>query len=360
MPPGQAMMHPGQAMMAPQPMAMMPPNIGGAGDILLGLERVFIVQKVNMIEAVTGGLYEQKNTYYIQDSNGKHLMFVKEKSTQICRQCCAPDHPLELNFYPSVQGMEQYPTSNVPPVMSALKQGCCDKCTGCFACTPSCVDEMQVYEGGAQLEHDLERTCLGFNEFTCCCMDSSPCFFNFPKAANPFTSILEPLGGGGCQSGLSVMSRAINKETDFIWDRPADSIAYVRGPCVFGGCSEYCVDAHFNVESERYPGAAIYKKAPDELKDYARTMFTDSDVYEVVFTPQMNAKDRASLIASALMVDYKFFEDFVPGCMPCPKGCEVESTPKGVKIHITLFKCSVYGCLCPCKVTIPLENDSNN
>lgn len=350
---------PMQPMQAPIAMEMQAPGSIQPGQLLGPHNKVTIFQKSKKLEAITGGIWESKNEYVILDASGKHpILVAKEKSTMCCRQCCAPYHPLSIEFFPATNVDERLdknkPTPHMEiPHMTALKQGCCDKMTGCCACGPSCLDEMQLYSGHTNLEADPKRRCCGFNSCSCCgdkC--TTPCFFNYPAGMAPIGSVVEPKGGGGCKPELWMLPRGIEQQ-DY-HTKPQDIVGAIVGPCIFGGCSEYCCNAKFDVKSDRLQNMSLKKLAPRDMSEVMRTAFTDSDIFEINFAPGMTNTEKALMLTSSLLVDYKFFE-FDRECPCLPKGCDIKSADNGCDIIITLFKCSIYGCLCPCQCTIPIR-----
>ncbi|KAK3275015.1 hypothetical protein CYMTET_16835 [Cymbomonas tetramitiformis] len=195
-----------------------------------------------------------------------------------------------------------------------------------------------------------------------CCSDSEDptyCYYKYPdNAPPPIASVYEPIGGGGLKPQLNVIARGI-QSSDYS-NTPGDIMAKVVGPCIFGGCSEYCFDTSFQVKNPRYPDASIKKQAPTNFSEAGRTAFTDSDTYQINFGQNMTPYEKATLLTTALLVDYKFFEFDRESCCPLPKGCDIASTEKGFEIVITCFKCSCYGCICPCQVSIPIETQGDD
>eukprot|EP00854_Cymbomonas_tetramitiformis_P025702 gene25702-31433_t len=316
------------------------------GEILAGHQKVILFQKSQMIEAITGGLWEKKNEYVVLDESGKFpLIVIKENSTSCCRQCCAPHHPLSLEFYPAVpeQVVEKSKASAHGDManLTGIKAGCCEKTTDCFACYPCCVDELQLYPGHVLMQGDESRSICGFTKVPgCgCCSDSEDptyCYYKYPdNAPPPIASVYEPIGGGGLKPQLNVIARGI-QSSDYS-NTPGDIMAKVVGPCIFGGCSEYCFDTSFQVKNPRYPDASIKKQAPTNFSEAGRTAFTDSDTYQINFGQNMTPYEKATLLTTALLVDYKFFEFDRESCCPLPKGCDIASTEKGFEIVITCF-----------------------
>jgi hypothetical protein len=98
-----------------------------------------------MLEAVTQGCCEQKNEYKVRagGKDGPVLFHVYEESGKWIRCFCAPKHnfKLQLEFK-----QERTQPENRQVDYTFVRQGCCVKpflC--CFACTPSCQDEITLH-----------------------------------------------------------------------------------------------------------------------------------------------------------------------------------------------------------------------
>merc|ERR1719352_1664053 len=89
--------------------------------------------------------------------------------------------------------------------------------------------------------------------------------------------------------------------------------------------------------------AIITKKKPDGLAGAAREAFTDSDTFTMEFKPeaQLTPQQKATMIASLLLVDYMFFEQD-NGMLSCQDG----------KLQITLCETYCCGSLCPWNITL--------
>ena len=98
--------------------------------------------------------------------------------------------------------------------------------------------------------------------------------------------------------------------------------AATRGPCLFGGCSEFCVDTRFAISTARHgmtvdelhtlpfgDFATITKKKPNSFSGAMRELFTDSDIYEIQFiSKDITPQQKANILLSMAHYDYMFFE----------------------------------------------------
>lgn len=138
-----------------------------------------------------------------------------------------------------------------------------------------------------------------------------------------------------------------------------EMFAATRGPCFFGGCSEFCCDTKFGISIAR-PGqtvqelhqlpfgdfASIAKVKPNSFGGILREAFTDSDIYEVTFVSKdITVQQKANILASMIHLDYVFFERDNDMCF-----CD------GQDLHITICNCFCYGCICPCEIVLSGNN----
>ena len=127
--------------------------------------------------------------------------------------------------------------------------------------------------------------------------------------------------------------------------------AKMEGPTLFGGCSELCCDYHFPISTFNGPSkqgdlAEIIKRAPDGATATCRALFSTADEYEIVFKqPNMPVDQKASVLTSALLMDFMLFERG-------PRD-KCGTTQDGKAFYINLFNCFCAGCVCPCRIYIP-------
>lgn len=292
------------------------------------------------MEALTQGCIEQPNIYDVFEKESNRKVFVvKEESDPVSRCCCAPGHSLFAKFYPVGEDGNETGAA----VMTLEREGCDCCCTGpcpkpclcCFACTPACSEQSVLHAGdieGKPGEKKGSRDLL-----------------------NMLGQTVQPKGGGGFKPVMQIMDRDSSGQ--------AAMFAATRGPCLFGGCSEFCVDSRFGISVAR-PGmevsqihtlpfgdfASITKVKPNSLTGALREAFTDSDIYEVHFNSKdITIQQKANILGSMLHLDYMFFE----------RDNDMLSCSGGDSLTITFCNCFVYGCICPCQLTLSRGNGND-
>jgi hypothetical protein len=153
------------------------------------------------------------------------------------------------------------------------------------------------------------------------------------KVPVPFAGFTNPT--------IQIMDRTPN--SDVHW---ADAV----GPQCFGGCSELCCNVPFMVKRIEPNGdpkvkigdvAKINKLKPKSLSAAARELLTDSDIYQLeILDHSVTPQQRATLLGTALMMDYAFFERDIDMC-----GFDSDG-----KFFINLCNCFCCGVLTPCQV----------
>ena len=291
--------------------------------------KTFLVQqKLQWVEALTQGCFEQPNIYTIADKDsGKNVLLIQEQSQTVNRCCCAPGHSFFAKFYLVEEDGKTKKSEQA--VMTLEREGCdcfspCPKpCLCCFACKEDCSDASKLYVGDLQGDPGVTK---GQRETTML-----------------LGGMNQPIGGGGFKPVMQIMDRDTRNPSS-----ASQTFAALRGPCFFGGCSEFCCDSAFGIsiarpdqsveELHKLPFgdfATITKKKPTGFGPALRELFTDSDIYEVSFvSPDITPQQKANILASMIHLDYVFFErdnDMVY--------CE------GSDLHIVLFNCFCYGCM---------------
>ena len=269
--------------------------------VLARVERFTVHQRVTSAEVATCGCCEQPNSYAIIDAaSATPIMVAEERSGDIERCCCAPNHSLMLDVF----AIGPYGTRTAQ-VMTIERAGCSRKpglC--CPACGPCCADRATVHAGrveGWAGEVGTQRALLVVQQSAVC-----------DACLHPTVSVMERAGGR------------------------FERYASVSGPCCFGGCSELCFDVPFVAHDGR---AAIAKLHPRSLSAALRELVSDSDAYEVALRdPSWTAQQRAGLLSAALLLDYMFFER---------NGDAIKCEDGARKCNC----CNVYlcGCVLPCK-----------
>lgn len=109
-------------------------KIAGTGQFL-------IKQETDLFEAITQGCYEAPNYYMVKDNQTKAPLFaVRERGDKCCRCCCAPHHPLFLEFV-LIDGSGR-PALQAPILWTLERDGLCNKFTWCCNCMESTRDGM--------------------------------------------------------------------------------------------------------------------------------------------------------------------------------------------------------------------------
>ncbi|XP_076240585.1 phospholipid scramblase 1 [Calliopsis andreniformis] len=130
------------SMSMPMPMPM--PPAGGWSqqntiyppglEYLMALDHLFVVQKVELLEAFTG--FETRNKYSVVNIRGEPVFYVVEKSS-CCARCC-------LGSYRNCE-FEVFDSSR-RTILRMVRPCRCDSC-----CCPCCLQELQVYSGDTLL-----------------------------------------------------------------------------------------------------------------------------------------------------------------------------------------------------------------
>ena len=85
------------------PMAGVLPGCPPGLQFLTTVDQLFIMQKVELVEAFTG--FETKNKYRVFNSLGQQILFAKEDTDCCTRQCCGASRPFDLTIT-DIQGQE--------------------------------------------------------------------------------------------------------------------------------------------------------------------------------------------------------------------------------------------------------------
>lgn len=273
--------------------------------VLSQSQRFAVHQRVTTAEVVTCGCCEQPNSYAILDAdNVAPLLHAEERSGDIERCCCAPNHSLMLDVYAiGPTGHRAF------QVMTIEREGCWRKpllcCPACCAC---CADRATVHAGrvdGWAGEAGPGRAILAVEQPTIC---------------------------GACTHPTVVlMERGVNGRLD-------RRVTSITGPCCFGGCSELCWDVPFVADGG---SAVISKLHPRSFSAALRELVSDSDTYQVAVASgraDWTAQRKAGLLAAALLLDYMLFE----------RNSDAIKCEGGTR---KLNCCNVYccGCILPCK-----------
>jgi len=318
-------------------------------EVLSTMDSFFIQQRIRMVEAVTGGCFEQPNVYDVFDhATNKRMMIIKEESDTCSRCCCAPVHSVFVKFYhvgkdaPELKPGQMVDWSYEPsgePFMTFEREGCdccftgpCPKpCLCCFACGEGCSESATLTAGGLTGSPGDQKGRWDRSKLV--------------------GETIQPPGGGGFKPLMQLMERC--DESDHTGK--TELFAATRGPCFTGGCSKLCCSSPFGIGSvapsaynksrELHKAnfgdfASITKLRPSALGQAAREIFTDSDLFDVKFTTkqQVTAAEKALVLSQMIHLDYMFFERDQDMC-----------DSDGINIA----NCFIWGCVCPCKIPYP-------
>lgn len=281
--------------------------------------RLEVVQAVNLLEAVTQGMCEMANGYKIFDmpdasQAGTHILNAHEKSAFCTRCFCAPFHSTLVTIAETKpNGGEVLLTLE----RKGLQCGCPQKIIGvCCICHDCCADGLTVYEGNIQGDPgDLQN------------------------APTPLTMLKQPYCGGGFWPKLMEFPGG---------DDSLEPQHYFQGPCIFGGCSELCIPATFRYNTkDEVEIATLVHMVPKTIGDVIKEICTDSDKFEVLYMPEATMADKVTVLASAFLLDYMFFE--MDNGMISFKGCP----PKAVEFTCCFVFCC--GILYPIKLKVSLD-----
>ena len=261
----------------------------GMAQLLGGADRIHINQRMMMFEALSCGMFEQKNKYDIRigDKEGPTVMVATEESKPWSRLCCAPRHSAFVYFAPA------YDQNNV--LLTMERPGCkCDGCTdvmclfdspkpctggGCYTCHEMCTEEVTLHDGMVTGEPGKEL-----------------------QNARPLAVIRQPMQC--CQPPMDGCTPTL----DVFPAQGEAPYAQITGPAFFGGCSEFCFESHFRYTSDGNEAGQVTHLTPKSPGEVCKAICTDSDNYAIDFAPGASEVDKANMIASSILLDYMFFE----------------------------------------------------
>jgi len=261
------MMQPGQPMMqAYPPQQYAPQQYQQAPKDKKGFERlaerdgIFIKQKFDALEAITG--CEKGNTYYVfplskdGEKKGKRLFKAKEKSSCFAKQCMSGDcRPFQLKVNLESTSEE---TDNEPFLLIDRPCKCTCLCFNRPEITVNLVEDGQnVYVGKIR------------DPWTCCNIINDI----YDKDNN----LKYKIEGSCCQIGM-----------------------HCKGP--FACCET--IDFDVKTPSGEVI-STIQKRSPGCLK----ALVSDADNFSINFPPNATPEDKALLMAAVMFLDYRYFEE---------------------------------------------------
>jgi len=245
---------------------------------------LLVEQKVGLLEAFTGGACEQNNNYRVRNDRGEEVMYIKEDAAGCARCCCNPYHATKL-YVSDSQTNETLLTLE----REGLAFPCPQKCLGNYIiCCDCCADGIKVYEGHV--------------------FGSPGELVNPPQ---PMVTVKQPYLGGYFTPTLDVYPKG-NTE--------APPSATITGPCCLGGASELCCKSTFNYASTggNLKGSIVHL-TPESCLDVCAEICTDVDHFRITYNQDATTEDKATMLASSILVDYMFFE-MDNGMLACKDG----------------------------------------
>jgi hypothetical protein len=286
-------------------------GVGGAkvqelSKLIGGSNKLLVEQSFSLLEAISGGMCEMNNQYRITNEDGVDILHAQEQAQGCARCCCAPHHSTKVYISNATNG-DTLLTIERP----GMDCPCPQKCLGnqCVCCD-FCADGINVYEGH---------------------VDGNP--GELVAAPEPLVMVKQPVCGGGMTPTLNVYPKG---QVD------APFSHQIKGPTCFGGCSECCCKSTFEYKDAGGNKVGdIVHLTPSDCGEVCKTLFTDVDKFELKFTEATTPQDKATTLASAILVDYMFFE-MDNGMVACKNG----------KLEITCCFMYCCGALCPCKIVM--------
>lgn len=243
--------------------------------------------------------------FFVEDMNGNVFLSAIEESEPWERMCCTPCHAATIKV--SDPGSGQV-------LVTLERKGLSNcHCVCCFSCCDMCNDGFNVYNGNVE--------------------GKAGSLENAPKMQS---MIKQPCGGGGFIPAIDIISQ----------DGQGSDLN-IRGPCVFGGCTELFCNADFKVRKDGGEVATIKHMRPDGCCEALMAVCSKLDRYQVNFSTPMGPNDKANIALASLLVDYMFFELDDGPCYATNESCT-----------ITWCFCNVFGCLCPCQCTLHGKSNS--
>ena len=260
----------GQPMPGGQPYGYnMPPgqHQGGHGGFIahktkiMQLEGIFVKQKLDLTEVITG--CETENKYYVYEKKadkikkkGKKLWKCKEKSGCYSRNCLSP---VCREFKMKIENLADNEEQTEDCMI--LEKPC--TCT-CFCCNRPFINVNYVEGGASQFLGKI------FYPYACC--DYFIVVFDSANTKR-FT-----ISANCCQCGILCMGY----------------------PC------EKCETVQFQVvDGQGQPTGSLTKKNKNCLK----SAISDADNFGMAFAPSMTWEDRSLLLSAVLFIDYMLFEE---------------------------------------------------
>lgn len=278
---------------------------------LINASSVYVTQKPSRLEGFTCGCIQIQNEYVARqnDKDGEIIFTAKEKSGFWERCCCSPHHSMMIHVK----------DPNDEDMFTLERQGCC-KAKPFLCCCPwmdCCTDEIVVHKGRVE---------------------------GLPGETNNPHEMFSVKQSRGCEGHLCKPQAKVFTESN-----KTEPETTITGPMVFGGLSEFIWESRWEATSGTSLNDSkghVTKLVPRDMEDAFEQLLMAKDTYKVDFNAGITAKEKASMLVGALLIDYMYFER--------EKGA---FTLEDGKFTITCCNCYCMGCLCPCSVGVPLGEE---
>lgn len=230
---------------------------GGSLQMLAMYGDVFVKQKVEVLEAITG--FETQNEYdIIATQNGVpvQIAFAGEQSECCERQCCGSSRSFRMQVMPTgPMGPQGLPLFTIDRPLRCKPPMCC-----CY------LQELTVNDGSGAEIGRLQQN------YTCC------------------ASEFDVFVGGSCVYKI------------------AGPCCVFDGPCC--GDQEFFVTLPNGTHIQTPVGPSrITKKGAQGFEGAMNEMLTDADNFGCTFPMDATPQEKAVLLAAVFMIDFMFFED---------------------------------------------------
>lgn len=270
------------------------------------VKSISIDQKVDTMET----LFQNIGLNFVENSNKYSITFDRstegqtpdliavENSGVLCRWCCKPIHPVEIEYYK--------PSGTQPEPYVSKKPFRCFECINCCnICAATVTTELQ----GQEIGQTTERACTGLTPI----LDMTVSDQNSGSISGP-----------SCCLGDLLLRKLCCRDQD---PTPFELIR----------------------EESKGPRSTIYTKRlnnfkqDDNVNSSLVRAVTDADNYTITFAQNMTPQEKLHMISSVLLVDYLFYEQ--------------DGSNLSQGLYCGMFYCN--GCIIPCRCSCN-NNDSSN
>ena len=197
------------------------------------------------------------------------------------------------------------------------------KCLNFFAVKPSCMDKVTFYAGNThQIANHPEQRYIGY--------------------------VSQPLYAGGFYPTVHLRS---DKQYE-----SSDPFGKVEGPCIYGGCIEFCFDYNFLISHFKSPrmkgdiGTITKSKPPkaSRTKETINEIYSEDRMYQITFDEKvcddLTPSQKLIILSSQLFADYAYFNGNTEPCV---------NTIDSITCYC--LYCSIYGWSSSCYCSLPKQ-----